>query len=295
LIVVAVAAVAIGVLALVQGGKDDTTNVGPAAVADAAERTSRVAGVRYSMTGETELPGAGKVRFEGSGVSDIKGGRGSLQLDLSEFAKTAPPEAGADDPDNWQMEGLFDGRWMYLKFPLLESGLGGKSWLKFDLLAVSEALGIDESLVRSSQQQGSDPTATLRYLRATSDDVERVGTEDVRGVQTTHYRATVDLRKYPNVVPADDREQARRSIERLIELSGDDESDMEVWVGRDKLIHRMKWEQSMKPPGTQQVVRSTYTSDFYDFGAKVKVQPPPADDTKDVTEETVAQLKQQGP
>jgi len=295
LIALVVAAVVIGIVALVQGSDDSTTTVSPAAVANAAERTSRVPGVRYSMTGEMEVPGAGKVPFRGTGASDIKGRRSSAAIDMSAFAKEAPPESGANDPDKWQMEVQYDGRFMYMKFPLLESQLGGKSWVKFDLVAVANALGIDESLIRSDQQQGTDPTATLRYLRATSDKVERVGAEQVRGVQTTHYRATVDLNKYPATVPAPDRAVAQRSVKRLIELSGDDEMDMEVWVGRDRLIHRMKWEQSMKPPGSNQVLRGTYTNDFYDFGAKVKVNAPPEDETKDVTDETVAQLKNQQP
>ena len=54
--------------------------------------------------------------------------------------------------------------------------------------------------------------ADLR-LRAVSEEVEELGTEDVRGVETTHYRTTVDLRRYPDLVPPDRRELARRSIE----------------------------------------------------------------------------------
>lgn len=283
-----VVAVAIGVLALVSGG-EDATKVRPDALADAAERTSSVKGVRYTMAGETEVPGVGEVPFKGTGVSDIKGQRSTAKLDMSEFAERFPEEGPGQDPDNWQMEVTYDSRFLYMKFPLLAPQLDGKEWMKMDLLEVSKALGIDPSLVRADQQ-GGDPTVTLGYLRSVSDDVERVGTDNVRGVESTHYRATVDLRKYPEVVPPADREGARRSIDRLIEISGDAEMPMEVWVGEDRMVRRMKWEQSVKPPGQQQVQRSTFVTEFYDFDAQVRVDPPDDDDAKDVTEQVKAEL-----
>jgi hypothetical protein len=237
LVAVVAVAVIVGILALVQGGKEATT-VGSEAVADAAQRTSRVDGMRYSMTGETDVPDVGKVPFTGTGVSEAKGDRGTAHIDMAEFAKHAGAGGPESDPDNWKMDMVMDGRLFYMKFPLLKSELGGKSWMRFDIVAVAKAAGIDPSLVRADQQQGADPSSTLRYLTAVSDKVERVGTEKVRGVESTHYRATVELRKYPNVVPRADREQARKSIDRLIDLSGDDQMQMEVWVGTDKLISR---------------------------------------------------------
>jgi hypothetical protein len=40
-------------------------------------------------------------------------------------------------------------------------------------------------------------------------------------------------------------------------------------------------------------VKGTYTTDIYDFDAKVNVQPPDKEDTKDVTAEVAAQLAKQ--
>lgn len=284
----ALVAVAVGVIALLQGGEDSRT-VTPDAVAEAAERTTRVDGVRYSLEGETDVPRHGRVPFTGHGVSDIAGERGTAHIDMSEFAKHAG-EGEAADPDSWKMDMVFDRRSFYMKFPLLEPELDGKSWAKFDLLEVSEAAGIDPALIRAEQQQGSDPAGMLRYLRAVSDDVERLGTEQVRGVESTHYRATIELRKYPNLAPAEDREAVRRSVDRLIELNGDDTMNTEIWVGDDKMIRRMKWEQSMKTPGTEQIVRSSYTAEYYDFGTDVRIEPPPDDEVKDITREVAAQL-----
>lgn len=295
LLAAAVIAVAIGVVALVQGGDDGTSSVGPEAVAEAAERTASVDGLKYTMTGETEIPQLGRsITFTGEGVTDIKGQRGTARMDMSKMADLAK-EQGEDgpvaDPDTWQMEMVFDQRFFYMKFPLAQAELGGKEWMKFDMRKTSEALGIDPAVVRASQQQG-DPGMSLQFMRSVSDDVEELGTETIRGIPTTHYRATIDLRKYPELVPPDKRDEARRSADRLIELSGGEEtSDVEVWVGKDKLVHRMKQEQNMKLPGQNQVTRSTFTSDFVDHGAQVRIQPPPDDEVRDVTDQTVAQLR----
>lgn len=290
LVLAALIAVTIGVIALVRGGDDGTTSVNPQAVAEAAERTSRVEGLRYEMTGEMALPDVGKVTFTGDGVEDLRGKRGTAHMDMSEMADRLKEsgESGAPGPDAWKMDMVFDRETFYMKSPLIAPELDGKTWMKFDLVEVAKSLGVDPSLVRSDQQQG-DPTSTLRYLRAVSDDVERFGTEEVRGVESTHYRATIDLRKYPNLVPAGERDQVRRSVDRLIELNGGDPtSQMEVWVGGE-YVRRMKWDQTMKPPGQNQPLQATYMTEFFDFGTDVRIKVPDDSDTKDVTEEAAAQ------
>ena len=297
LIAAVLVAVAIGAISLLQGGSGSTNGVGPEAVAEAAERTARVKGLRYTMTGEMQVPELGRpLRFTGEGVTDVRGQRGTAHMDMSEMARIAREE-GEDgriaDPDTWQMDMVFDRTSFYMRFPLAKAELGGKEWAKFDLLTTSKALGIDPALVRASQQQG-DPAATLEYMRSVSDDVEELGPETIRGIRTTRYRATIDLRKYPQLVPPDKRDEARRSVDRLIELSGGEEtSDMEVWIGEDKLVHRIKQEQHMKLPGAPHTTRTTFTTDFVDHDAKVKIEPPDGDDVQDVTDQVTAQLRAQ--
>jgi hypothetical protein len=252
--------------------RGEAGSVGPEAVAQAAERTSTSDGMRFSLLGEMELPEVGSVSFTGSGAVDVQDQRGYASMDMSALARRAGAP-GADQGD-WTMEMVFDRRFVYMKFALLGAALGGKSWLGFDLERVSEELGVDSSLLRSQQQQGADPTSTLRFLKAASDEVEEVGTEQVRGVETTHYRATVDLSSFAGVT----------------ELGGDDEMETDVWVGEDNLIRRVKWSQSIKPQGTDQAVDAAFTCEYYDFGTEVQVEPPPAHDVQDMTQAVAAQL-----
>ena len=44
----------------------------------------------------------------------------------------------------------------------------------------------------------------------------------------------------------DQGEAARRGIERLIELTGQGEIPIEVWIDGDQRVRRMTWEQSMR-------------------------------------------------
>jgi hypothetical protein len=268
---------------------DRGATVGPEAVAQAAERTGNVEGLRFSLTGQMNVPKAGSVSFTGSGVSDLRNERGRVTMDMSDFAEQAAA-AGAPVNGDWTMEMVFDRRTLYMKWALLAPGLGGKSWMKLDLERLAEAAGVDSGLLRAEQQQGGDPAATLRYLRAVSEDVEELGTEEVRGAETTHYRTTVDLRRYPDLLPPDRRELARRSIERIIEQTGNDTMDVEVWVGEDELVRRVKWAQSIRSPAAGDAVEAAFTCDFYDFGTPVTVEPPPDEEVMDVTEEITTPL-----
>jgi hypothetical protein len=289
LVLLAVLANVVAVLAITQLGGEKVT-VGPEAVAEAAVRTANTDGFRFSLQGEVKIPEVGPVSFTGGGAADLRAERGVMQVDMSDIAEKAGADGAFSQAGLFKMEMAFDRRYIYMKSPVLMPQLDGRSWMRFDLQRVAGAAGMDASFLRAMQQQGNDPASTLRYLRALSDRVEKLGTAEVRGVQTTHYRATVELRKVAELLPDAAREPARRSIEQLIELSGEPEMEMEIWVGQDRMIRRVEWSQSMKAPGTDQAVEATITSEYYDFGTKVSVEPPPEDDVRDVTDLMGGQL-----
>jgi hypothetical protein len=96
----------------------------------------------------------------------------------------------------------------YSEYAPLEDGLpAGKRWVTFVAEATdSEALfeqslepvtsegGMIEYSVAFSTSGPEDPGEYLDYLRESSGEPERVGEEDVRGVSTTRYHATIDVR-----------------------------------------------------------------------------------------------------
>ena len=169
---------------------------------------------------------------------------------------------------------IFDGLIVYMRSALFDQSLpAGKRWLKFDIKAIGKQAGFDAGVLLN-QGGSQDPTQVLAYLKAASGDVTRVGSETVRGVATTHYKATIDFRKVPDSAPADQRAAVRRSIEQLIELSGASTAPIEVWIGKDGLARRIV---TTSTTGTEaQRIKLRQRVELYDFGTKVDVAIPPA-------------------
>jgi hypothetical protein len=236
------------------GSSDDFS---PDVVARAADKTASAGGARMALT--TRVQGQ---TLRGNGFVDTKGRKARLRLTL--------PGAG-------EMETIFVNRVIYLRFPeaLSNQVPGGKQWLKLDLERFGKAKGID--LGALAGQAGSDPTSQLDQLRGAG-DVKKVGTETVRGVETTHYTATIDLRKAADKAPASQRAAARRSVENVIKLTGQSTVPVEVWIDDAGRLRRQKVTQQVKGEPV------TATIELYDFGAREAVEPPPASETSDITD-----------
>ena len=89
----------------------------------------------------------------------------------------------------------------------------------------------------SSSARATRPQA-LDYLRATG-SVEEVGTEEIGGVETTHYQGSIMLDSVVEQVPADQQEAVRKAIEKLKKQTGLTEIPVDVWVDGDGLLRRM--------------------------------------------------------
>ena len=263
----ALLALTLAALPLACGGDDLSPK---AAVAEAATKTADAGSARVSFNGEmTGVPGG---PFEIRGEGEFEGQRGRVTFDMSDFAAASGGAFGSE------MEMIMDGLVIYMKFPseLAAQLPGGKPWLKMDLKEAGKELGIDfEDLM---QFQQADPTQSLRYLLGASDDFEEVGSEEVRGVATTHYRGTVDLRKVAELAP----EEVRTTYERVIALAGVTELPFEVWVDEEGLARRMKYEQPLPSGSGGQKSTMALTMEMYDFGVQVDVEPPPSDQVIDM-------------
>jgi hypothetical protein len=266
LVLVAAGAVA---MVFVSGGKD---TVSLETVAQAAEATNGAGGFKVEVNGGIES-GSQNVPLKARGQLDAGGRKGRLIFD----AAGLPGMSGGG-----QIEQIIDGEILYMKMPALTQQLGSKQeWLRIDYGVIGKELGIDLS---SLQQGGNDPRQMLAQLRAVSGEVEKLGTEEVRGVETTHYKASVDLRKSPDSLPEQQREAARTSIERLIELTGSSTYPIEIWVDDDKLVRRMKIAYSFDVPGQDDKAKFQMTMDLFDFGTPVNVTPPPKEQVADIRE-----------
>ena len=149
------------------------------------------------------------------------------------------------------------GNELYMMLPSqLQAVTGGKPWVKIDTAQVgagSSGLG----------SYGQDPTQFLSTLRSVSDSVTKVGTADIRGVQTTHYRAEVDLVKATKASGAE--ASALSQYEKILGTTLPED----VYVDDSGLARRVSVNITPKIGATataSAVGTVSTTVDFYDFG-----------------------------
>src|SRR2546423_10568251 len=119
-----------------------------------------------------------------------------------------------------------------------------KPWVKVNVDEGGSAGVIDyNSFLQFGQ--GGNPTQALEYLRAAG-KVKKVGNDEIRGVRTTHYKATVDLTKVADAAPAKNRESLRREVNRAIALTGERTIPVEVWIGKDGLVRREAYDEKLR-------------------------------------------------
>jgi hypothetical protein len=255
-------------------------------IAAAVHNTEQAGGAEVAFQMKMSVPGVDQpIVMTGNGVEDASRRRGRLSFDMSALAQV--PGAGALCGDGCEMEAVMDGFALYMHSSLFGAALGGKEWLKLDLERFGDRLGVPMGDPRMAAQS---PSEGLRMLGGVSGDVTDEGREQVRGVETTHYSATVDLRRSVEALPESQREAARRGMERLIAMTGQEQVPFDVWIDDDDRIRRFEMEQSTNSGGVQ--VKTHVTMEYVRFGVPVEIDPPEDDDVLDMTDLALQQLNQ---
>jgi len=220
----------------------------------------------------------GQVEMTATGALDNTNHRMNMQFDMSKFvAGLGAGAAALGGSSDWIGEEVGDfgsGRAvLYMRLPVLTKLLpGGKPWIKIDLAEVGKRAGID---ISQFTQFTNDPTQMVDWLRALSGSVTTVGTENVGGEATTHYRATIDIDKYVDLVPAEQRDLARKAVDSLKETTHLNTFPMHVWVGEDGLVRQVRTVFTETIQG--QTVNVVTSERFYDFGTPVSIALPSDD------------------
>jgi hypothetical protein len=253
------------------------------AVVLAAARTVSAGSARMAMTMKMEMPGApGPIRLGAKGEFDFTGNRGRMTLDYSGLLEALGADAEQARglmPD--QM--IMDGTVMYMRMPALASVRPGKSWLRLDIVAMAAQQGLDTGALTSQLGQ-NDPSKFLEYLRGASERVTEIGPDEVRGVQTTHVHAVIDLTRAPDGLTDEQKAQYEQAIAQLSSQSGLTEIPVDVWVDADGLLRRMVMNAGFGAPDGSGPVSMLMTMDLYDFGVVVDVDAPSASKVVDFSE-----------
>lgn len=224
---------------------------------------------RMTMSIETSGPTA--VTFTGEGAYDYDEKVGSFTLDTSALAAAGFPA---------ELKIVTEGRTLYMNLGSLLGG--GKTWARLDLDRADELGPQFESLAELGTN--NDPRAALAYLAGVNDDVKTVGREKVRGDDTTHYSATIDLQKAADAVEDPDQEKALRNV---IDKLGTSTIPGEFWIDGEGRLRRYRSviDLSTVDAGDQQLSGSTTSvMEFFDFGAEIDVATPDEAETADLAE-----------
>ncbi|SEC17573.1 hypothetical protein SAMN05428945_2234 [Streptomyces sp. 2224.1] len=145
-------------------------------------------------------------------------------------------------------------------------GGGGKPWTKYPYSFLSKKLGGTGTLLQEALQK-ADPSQAIELLAA-SGSAKAVGTEDVGGVQATHYTGTLELDQLSDKLGKDLRDMMRKQLAK----GGAKSEQLDVWIDSHDLLVKKREKLGGKQPSDSTVF---YTG----YGTKVDVAPPPADQT----------------
>jgi hypothetical protein len=237
------------VLALAASGCGGSSNSSTDIVARAAADTAKLPG--YRVTGRITIssPPSGLTSMLLAGTFDRTDRRGRL---------TTVAQVGGR---RVQIAELVSQLAVYMGASVLPGGdhlTGGKPWLKLDLSHAIGPAGV------SSLPTASDPTQFVDYLRAVSSATGHRGIESVSGIPTAHYRATIDLDRYPALVSSAERPAVQRSITMLESALGSHRLPADVWIDSHGLIRQFSL--AFGECFSRTRIRYQLSLDLYDFG-----------------------------
>ena len=273
------------------GGDSDAgtsgTSIGSAELARFASTSAEEVSGRFSFEMSLALPGADEpVGLIGEGAFDDAAGRASAAIELSSLATylrgtlgglAGPAASGLpdfDDPAGWNIEVVHDGDVGYVRFPALDEQLpDGTSWFRVDEGDTTVG-GFEFGTLE--QFTTNDPREILGFLRATTSEVETVGAERVRGVETTLYRAVVDPGELRS--GGSSGAQAPESlVDRLTSEPEIDEVPVDLWVDAEGLVRRFSLALSRANSSASDPREVSMVFELWDYGEPVGIDvPPPA-------------------
>lgn len=129
----------------------------------------------------------------------------------------------------------------------------------------------------------SNPLIVVEVLRSVVGEPEEVGIEAIRGVETTHFTAVVDLDRATIGLP----ERSQQVVRDLIRLRGSGDMPIEVWLDADDRVRRITTEVDADF-GIRLGLRTTV--ELFDLGEPVDTAPPGDDELIDVTDIDLPEL-----
>jgi hypothetical protein len=232
------------------------------AIAKAAERTRRESGGRAAMHATVSSPDR-SYPMTGEMVFDTQTGRSRVVLTMPD-----PNSSGSV-----KMQAVLDGTVMYIQLGRFGSLPGGATWMSLDF----SSFGLGEDALLPSN---GDAMGELELLEATTGGVQKLGTEDVRGVPTTRYRGTVSVAEQGKYL----REKgAEEGFTSYAEENGTP-LQIEAWIDTEGLVRRTEYVKTEPAKDGRGSTTMDMHVDFLKFGDVPEIDVPDSSEVFDGTD-----------
>jgi hypothetical protein len=234
-----------------------------AALKLASERTDQQHSAK--VTGTTKM---GAQTSEMSGAMDWADGmNANMTITQRGGAIASTPVAGKPLQARYTPDAMF----MNMGDEFAEQAGGGKHWIKYDYDVLAQKAGASGAFLKD-QMQNNNPSRSVQLLIATG-KVKSAGSEDVKGVKTTHYTGVVKVSEIAKMQSKDLSQSDLDSLQKQLEQSGMETETVDLWVDSRNLLVK-KREQAQSNNGAYD------STVFYsDYGTKVTVEEPASSDT----------------
>ena len=253
----------------------------PASIANAAYKTTAAGGAHIAISGTVTAPGASSpINLSGTGVTNFAAREGTIALTISGLPAQAQSVLGTG---SLQINEVLKHGAAYIGSPLFAGRLpSGAKWLKINTAQVAQGLGLDPSSLTSG---GAEPSQYLQDLRAAGGTVTVVGHEQVRGVETTRYSASVDLVKASELLSAHGKSAIARALAaKLAAKLGFARVPIETWIDGQGLVRKVAVHISAHGVG------ATIQAEFFNFGPIPPVNAPSPSEVFEVSSSTLKSL-----
>ena len=264
--IVALGAIAAALLVAGCGGSSSSGKAGGASIERAAYVSSSGAGYQIAIK-VTGTAAGHTINVTGTGAFDQAAHAGRLTMNMS------LPALGGE---NLRIDSVILGTDVYLKLPASLAGKvpGGKPWLELNLSDLSKSVGI-QGLSSLADDPGESPAHLVALLRsASTGGVRNLGRQTIDGLSTTGSRATIDLSKVVDTLPAPERPSASSAIASIEKLTGLHYLPITAWVDSSGHVRRIILAETGRVEG--QPFSENVQLDFVKYGPEPVPAAPPA-------------------
>jgi hypothetical protein len=200
------------------------------------------------------------------------------------------PEFEEFDADQLRGEVVKRGPVAWIRLPMLNEalatlGLPAGGWVEIDRRQQVDARS--EAARSLAQINETDPGQLVDYVHA-AEATERLGEETVNGVRARHYRGTIELDDVVRNAPRAERPGVEANLDVVRRGTGKDRLPIDVWIGDQALIHRIRlvydFKRNPETGAGRLNLKLIATADLSDFGRRVVARPPPESNVVTVAE-----------